>query len=50
LVRATVKETLNALLDAQTDQLRGARRHERTEGRKDTAAFQQRRQGGALVI
>jgi len=36
VVRATVKETLNALLDAEADQLCGARKYERTEGRKDT--------------
>jgi putative transposase len=38
VVRATVEETLNALLDAEADQLCGARRYERTEGRQDTAA------------
>ena len=37
-VRATVEETLNALLDAEADQLCGARKYERTEGRKDTRA------------
>jgi len=36
VVRATVEKTLNALLDA--DHLCGARKYERTEGRKDTRA------------
>ena len=35
LVRGTVEETLNALLDAEADQLCGAGRYERTEVRKD---------------
>ena len=38
VVRATVEETLNALLDAEADRLCGARKYERTEGRKDTRA------------
>jgi len=38
VVRSTVEETLNALLDAEADQLCGARRYERSEGRKDTRA------------
>src|ERR1039457_5175654 len=38
VVRATVEETLNGLLDAEADQLCGARKYERTEGRKDTRA------------
>ena len=38
VVRATVEETLNALLDAEADGLCGARKYERTEGRKDTRA------------
>ena len=38
VVRATVEETLNALLDAEADQLCGARTYERSEGRKDTRA------------
>src|ERR1035437_7404952 len=37
-VRSTVEETLNALLDAEADELCGARKYERTEGRKDTRA------------
>jgi transposase-like protein len=38
VVRTTVEETLNALLDAEADYLCGARRYERSEGRKDTRA------------
>jgi transposase-like protein len=38
VVRSTVEETLNALLDAGADHLCGARKYERTEGRKDTRA------------
>jgi putative transposase len=38
VVRTTVEETLNALLDAEADRLCGARKYERTEGRKDTRA------------
>ncbi|MBW1989552.1 MAG: IS256 family transposase [Deltaproteobacteria bacterium] len=38
IVRGTVEETLNALLDAEADQLCQARRYERTAGRKDTRA------------
>jgi putative transposase len=37
-VRATVEETLKALLDAEADHLCGARRYERSDGRKDTRA------------
>ena len=38
VVRATVEETLNGFLDAEADRLCGARKYERTEGRKDTRA------------
>lgn len=38
LVRGTVEETLNNLLDAEADQLCNASRYERTEARKDTRA------------
>ena len=38
VVRSTVEETLNALLDGEADRLCGARKYERTEGRKDTRA------------
>jgi len=38
MVRGTVEEALNALLDAEADRLCGAERYERTEGRKDTRA------------
>ena len=38
MVRGTVEETLNALLDAEADQLCGAKRYERTANRRDTRA------------
>ncbi len=38
VVRSTVEETLNALLDAEADRLCGAGKYERSEGRKDTRA------------
>ena len=38
VVRSTVEETLNALLDAEADRLCGARKYKRTEDRKDTRA------------
>ncbi len=38
MVRGTVEETLNALLDAEADRLCGAARYERSEDRKDTRA------------
>ncbi len=38
IVRSTVEETLNGLLDAEADQLCGAGKYERSEGRKDTRA------------
>jgi transposase-like protein len=38
LVRGTVEETLNNLLDAEADQLCNAARYERTAARKDTRA------------
>ena len=38
LVRGTVEETLNKLLDAEADQLFNAARYERTEARKDIRA------------
>ena len=44
VVRATVEETLNALLDAEADVLCGARKYERTEDRKDTRAGSYERQ------
>jgi hypothetical protein len=36
VVRSTVEETLNALLDAEADRSCGVRKYERSEGRKDT--------------
>lgn len=38
MVRSSVEETLNALLDAEADRLCQARRYERTEARQDTRA------------
>lgn len=46
LVRSSVEETLNALLDAEADELCGAARYERTNARKDTrAGYYQRKLG-----
>ena len=44
VVRSTVEETLNALLDAEADRLCQAERYERTEARKDTRAGSYQRQ------
>ena len=44
LVRSTVEETLNAMLDAEADRLCRAERYERTEARKDTRAGSYQRQ------
>lgn len=38
MVRGTVEETLNEMLEQEAEQLVGAERYERTEGRKDTRA------------
>ena len=38
VVRSTVEETLNALLDAEAESLAGAGRYERSEGRRDYRA------------
>jgi len=38
MVRGTVEETLNAMLDAEADRLCGAARYERSEARQDTRA------------
>ena len=38
MVRGTVEETLNAMLDAEADQLCGAGRYERSKARQDTRA------------
>ena len=43
MVRGTVEEALNAMLDAEADRLCGASRYERSEGRKDTRAGHYRR-------
>ena len=44
VVRSTVEETLNAMLDAEADRLCQAARYERTEARKDTRAGSYQRQ------
>ncbi len=44
MVRATVEETLNALLDAEADRLCRAQRYERTPDRQDTRAGRYQRQ------
>ena len=44
MVRATVEETLNQLLDAEADRLCGARRYERSPDRLDTRAGSYERQ------
>ena len=38
LVRGSVEDTLNTLLEAEADQMCNAARYERTEGRRDTRA------------
>ena len=38
VVRKTVEETLNGLLEAEADQLCKARRYERTDSRRDTSS------------
>ena len=38
MVRGTVEETLNAMLDAEADRLCGAGRYERNKARQDTRA------------
>lgn len=44
MVRQSVEDTLNAMLDEEADRLTNARRYERTDGRKDTRAGSYRRQ------
>jgi putative transposase len=44
IVRGTVEDTSDALLDAEADRLCNARRYERTEARRDTRAGSYRRQ------
>ena len=43
IVRGTVEDTLNALLDAEADRLCKATRYERTEARRDMRAGSYRR-------
>jgi putative transposase len=44
VVRSTVEETLNGLLDAEADRLCGVQRYERNEARRDTRAGSYQRQ------
>src|SRR5271170_6458229 len=44
VVRSTVEETLNAMLDAEADRLCQAERYERSEARQDTRAGSYQRQ------
>jgi transposase-like protein len=44
VVRSTVEETLNAMLDAEADRLCQVGRYERTEARQDTRAGSYQRQ------
>jgi transposase-like protein len=46
VVRGSVEETLNAMLEAEADQLCNAGRYERTEARRDTRAGSYRRKLG----
>lgn len=54
MVRSTVEETLNALLDAEADRLCRAQRYERTPDRQDTRAGSYDRQlhtkAGAVTL
>jgi putative transposase len=54
IVRGTVEDTLNALLDAEADRLCNATRYERTEARRDTRAGGYRRRlhtrAGAVTL
>jgi putative transposase len=54
MVRSTVEETLNALLDAEADRLCRAQRYERTPDRQDTRAGSYQRQlhtkAGAVTL
>lgn len=47
IVRGSVEDTLNALLDAEADQLCNAGRYERSEGRRDTRAGSEN--AGAII-
>jgi putative transposase len=44
VVRSTVEDALNAMLDAEADRLCRAERYERTEARQDTGAGSYQRQ------
>jgi len=49
LVRDTVEETLNQLLDAEAEQLCHAARYERTEARRDTRAGHYQRKLSTVI-
>lgn len=49
IVRGTVEETLNAMLEAEAEHLCQAGRYERTEGRQDTRAGHYKRKLGTKV-
>ena len=50
VVRSTVEQTLNAMLDAEADRLCEAERYERTEARKDTRAGSYQPRSDAIVV
>ena len=50
VVRQTVEETLNGLLQAEADELCGARRYERSPERLDTRAGHYNRQGSVRQV
>ena len=50
MVRGTVEETLNAMLDAEADQLCGAGRYERSQARQDTRAGSYERSAGEVSL
>ncbi|MFP4037084.1 MAG: transposase [Desulfobacteraceae bacterium] len=52
MVRSTVEETLNQMLEAEADRLCNAEKYERTEARKDTRAghYQRKQQTRAAEV
>ena len=50
MVRGTVEETLNALLDAEADRLCGAGRYERSRGRQDVPAVSVRHSAALRIF
>ena len=49
MVRGSVEETLNSLLDAEADRLCNAQRYERTDSRRDTRAGHYQRKHSVRV-